>query len=78
MEFTVNDIIKGAFNNEPTKVKDAFEYLIAPRLLDALELKKMEVASSMFNTSDEEEQQQEDETDASEEDESAAEDNQAA
>lgn len=78
MEYSVDDIIKGAFNNEPSKVKDAFEYLIAPKLMDAIQAKKMEVASNMFATSDEDEQQLEDDTDASQEDEPAAEDNPAA
>lgn len=78
MEYSVDDIIRGAFNKEPSKVKDAFEYLIAPKIMDAIQAKKMEVASNMFATSDEEDQQQEDDTDASQEDESAAEDNQAA
>jgi hypothetical protein len=50
MEYSIQDIIDGAVEGEPTKVQAAFDHLIGPRIMDALEARKREVASSMFNS----------------------------
>lgn len=55
MEYTIQDIIDGAVENEPTKVQAAFDSLIGPKVMAALEARKKEIASSMFSTKPEEE-----------------------
>ena len=57
MEYTIQDIIDGAAENEPTKVHQAFDYLLGSRVMTALEARKKEIASSMFNSQDEVEQE---------------------
>ena len=48
-QFTIQDIIDGAIENEPTKVQAAFDHLIGPKIMDALEARKQEIAKSMFS-----------------------------
>jgi len=47
-QFTIQDIIDGAIENEPTKVQSAFDHLIGPKIMDALEARKREIANLMF------------------------------
>jgi hypothetical protein len=54
MEYSIQDIIDGAVENEPTKVQAAFDSLIGPRVMAALEARKKEIASSMFASNEEE------------------------
>lgn len=53
-QFTIQDMIDGAIENEPTKVQAAFDHLIGPKVLDALEARKREIASSMFSSPEDE------------------------
>lgn len=55
-QFTIQDIIDGAIENEPTKVQAAFDHLIGPKIMDALEARKQEIAKSMFSRDDVESQ----------------------
>jgi hypothetical protein len=66
MEYSLNDIIRGAFNDEPSKVKDAFEYLITPKIIDALEARKQEIANALFNSPQDTEEVEYDETEDNE------------
>jgi hypothetical protein len=59
MEYSIQDIIDGAVENEPTKVQAAFDGVIGPRVLAALEARKREIASSMFASQQETEVEQE-------------------
>lgn len=58
MEYTIQDIIDGAVENEPTKVQQAFDHLIGPKVMAALEARKKEIASSMFAAQTEAEPEQ--------------------
>lgn len=49
MEYTIQDIIDAAVEQEPTKMQAAFDQLIGARIMDALEAKKQEIASNMFS-----------------------------
>lgn len=51
-QYTIQDIIDGAVQNEPTKIQAAFDHLIGPKIMDALEARKKEIASSMFGSND--------------------------
>jgi hypothetical protein len=53
MEYTIQDIIDAAVEQEPTKMQTAFDQLIGPRIMDALETKKKDIAASMFSSDDE-------------------------
>ena len=50
MEYTIQDIIDAAVEQEPTKMQTAFDQLIGPRIMDALETKKKDIAASMFSS----------------------------
>lgn len=49
MEYTIQDIIDATVENEPTKVQAAFDHIVGQRVMDALEARKQDIASSMFN-----------------------------
>ena len=53
MTYTVQDIIDGAFEKEPTRIAAAFDHLIGPKIMDALEARKQEIAKSLFNRQEE-------------------------
>lgn len=55
MEYSIQDIIDATVEGEPIKVQAAFDHLIGQKIMDSLEAKKREIASSMFNGADEEE-----------------------
>lgn len=65
-QFTIQDIIDGAIENEPTKVQAAFDHLIGPKIMDALEARKREIAHSMFSP-DSDDQTQTDEIEVEDE-----------
>lgn len=44
----IQDIIDATVDGEPTKVQSAFDQLIGQKIMDALETRKREVATSMF------------------------------
>jgi len=49
MEYSIQSIIDGVVENEPSKVQAAFDYLIGPKIMDSLEARKRELANSIFN-----------------------------
>ena len=53
MTYTVQDIIDGAFEKEPTRIAAAFDHLIGPKIMDALEARKQEIAKNLFNRQEE-------------------------
>lgn len=65
MEYTIQDIIDGAVENEPTKVQAAFDGVIGPRVLAALEARKREIAQAMFASPEEVETEHENNTEVS-------------
>lgn len=75
MEYTIQDIIDGAVENEPTKVQAAFDSVIGPRVLAALEARKKEIASSMFSNEQEESDTNDTEVSSDENTEPASENN---
>lgn len=50
MEYSIQDIIDAAVENEPTKMQAAFDQLIGPKIMDALESRKKDIASNMFRS----------------------------
>lgn len=55
----LQDILDATVDGEPTKVQTAFDQLVGQRIMDALEARKREIASSMFSANKEEDQSQE-------------------
>lgn len=55
----IQDILDATVDGEPTKVQSAFDQLVGQRIMDALETRKREIASSMFSAGKEEDQSQE-------------------
>ena len=53
MEYSIQDIIDATVEGEPVKVQAAFDHLMGQKIMDSLEAKKREVASTMFNAADE-------------------------
>ena len=53
MEYSIQDIIDATVEGEPVKVQAAFDHLIGQKIMDSLEAKKREIASTMFNGNDE-------------------------
>ena len=53
MEYSIQDIIDATVEGEPVKVQAAFDHLIGQKIMDSLEAKKREIASTMFNGDDE-------------------------
>lgn len=49
MEYSIQDIIDATVEQEPTKVQAAFDYIVGQKVMDALEARKQELASSLFN-----------------------------
>lgn len=49
MEYSIQSIIDGVVENEPSKVQAAFDYLIGPKIMDSLDTRKKELANSIFN-----------------------------
>jgi hypothetical protein len=48
-QYNVNDIIKYAYENQPSKVQDVFNELMSGRIYDSIMQKKVEVAQQFFN-----------------------------
>lgn len=54
-KYNVTDLISQALEQKPVEFETTFSSLLKDRLRDAVELKKQEVASSMFNKVQDEE-----------------------
>jgi len=48
-DFTIDDMIASAIEGKPAEFKTAFDSIMASRVAQAVENKKIEVAQSMFN-----------------------------
>lgn len=48
----IADIIKGAFNEKPADVTAAFNTAIQSKMADAIDLKRQEIAQSMYGTTE--------------------------
>lgn len=48
IEPTINDLIHYANDRQPIEFGDAFEHLIKTRIADAVEARKVELASSLY------------------------------
>lgn len=48
----IADIIKGAFNEKPADVTAAFNTAIQSKMSDAIDLKRQEIAQSMYGTTE--------------------------
>lgn len=59
MEYSIQDIIDGAVEQQPTKIQTAFDYIVGQKVMDALEVKKRELATTMFNAPEEQDLSQE-------------------
>ena len=64
--YEVSDLVRYAYEGQPAKMQDVFNELMAGRLYDSIQQKKVEVAQHFFGPKDQEEEQY---TDSQEEDE---------
>ena len=48
-KYNVNDLISSARDQRPTEFEDAFNSLIVDKLRSAIDTRKQEIATSMFN-----------------------------
>lgn len=55
MEYTIQDIIDAAVEQQPSKVQAAFDHLVGQKIVDALEVRKQEIAATMFKAPEEQE-----------------------
>lgn len=60
MNYTIQDIIDGAVSNEPVKIATAFDSVIGPKIQNALEARRQEIARSLFINQDEIDDQEND------------------
>lgn len=60
--FTPTDIVSFAGQKDAVNLKAAFDQMVGQKVLDAIEARKQEVASTMFNPPAEEEQNGEEQT----------------
>jgi len=49
-KYSVTDLISNAFDQKPIEFENTFSSLMVDRLRSAVETKKQEIATSMFNT----------------------------
>ena len=49
----VNDLLRYAYEGQPSKVQDVFNELMMGKLYDSIQQKKIEVAQNFFGTSNE-------------------------
>lgn len=48
-KYTINDLISSTIDHKPLDVTQAFNYLIKDRIVDALDVKKMEIAQGLYS-----------------------------
>lgn len=53
-KYDTRDLIAASVNEKPNDFENVFNSLIKDRISDAIEIKKQEIAQSMFNDSQEE------------------------
>ena len=65
-QYEVSDLVRYAYEGQPAKMQDVFSELMAGRLYDSIQQKKVEVAQRFFSPKEQEVEQY---TDSQEEDE---------
>lgn len=60
-DYTVKDLVQFAAAGDALKTSDAFDNLVADRVIDAITAKKMELAQRIFNNAQETEAETEEE-----------------
>jgi len=53
-QYEVSDLVRYAYEGQPAKMQDVFNELMAGRIYDSIQQKKVEVAQSFFNRDQEE------------------------
>jgi hypothetical protein len=53
-QYEVSDLVRYAYEGQPAKMQDVFNELMAGRLYDSIQQKKVEVAQNFFNRDKEE------------------------
>jgi hypothetical protein len=53
-QYEVSDLVRYAYEGQPAKMQDVFNELMAGRIYDSIQQKKVEVAQSFFNKNKEE------------------------
>ena len=62
-QYEVSDLVRYAYEGQPAKMQDVFNELMAGRLYDSIQQKKVEVAQRFFNKDTEEFVSQEEDED---------------
>ena len=62
-QYEVSDLVRHAYEGQPAKMQDVFDELMAGRLYDSIQQKKVEVAQRFFNKDTEEFVSQEEDED---------------
>jgi hypothetical protein len=62
-QYEVSDLVRYAYEGQPAKMQDVFNELMAGRLYDSIQQKKVEVAQRFFNKDPEEFDSQEEDED---------------
>ena len=62
-QYEVSDLVRYAYEGQPAKMQDVFNELMAGRIFDSIQQKKVEVAQRFFGPNDKEQEQQEDDFD---------------
>lgn len=52
MEYNIQDIIDATADGEPVRVQAAFDHLIGQKIMDSLEARKKEIATTMFKSAE--------------------------
>jgi hypothetical protein len=65
-QYEVSDLVRYAYEGQPAKMQDVFNELMAGRIYDSIQQKKVEVAQSFFNK--DQEVQQDSDTEEEDED----------
>lgn len=65
-QYEVSDLVRYAYEGQPAKMQDVFNELMAGRIYDSIQQKKVEVAQNFFNK--DQEVQQDSDTEEEDED----------
>lgn len=52
-QYEVSDLVRYAYEGQPAKMQDVFNELMAGRIYDSIQQKKVEVAQTFFNKDEE-------------------------
>lgn len=62
-QYEVSDLVRYAYEGQPAKMQDVFNELMAGRIFDSIQQKKVEVAQRFFGPNDKEQEQEQQEDD---------------